>query len=121
MRCGPDMQVYSRAMQSAAVLDQVLSDVLAAGGGAPDAPAPSQSGVRGAPAAACAVCGKGRDQGKLKVCTGCGAVHYCSAACQKEDWPSHRRACKARASQAAAQQAQAASPRPPPAAAAAAA
>ncbi|KAJ7086414.1 hypothetical protein B0H15DRAFT_986576 [Mycena belliarum] len=37
----------------------------------------------------CAVCG---DPAKQK-CSRCGAVRYCDAACQKEDWKSHRPLC----------------------------
>jgi hypothetical protein len=29
-----------------------------------------------------------------KTCTACRAVGYCSKACQKRDWPAHKRACK---------------------------
>ncbi|KAJ7747644.1 hypothetical protein DFH07DRAFT_575751 [Mycena maculata] len=37
----------------------------------------------------CSVCG---DPAKQK-CSRCGAVRYCDAACQKEDWKSHRPLC----------------------------
>ena len=33
--------------------------------------------------------------GKLQRCSGCKVVRYCSAACQKRDWPAHRDECKA--------------------------
>lgn len=29
-----------------------------------------------------------------KVCSRCTAVFYCSQACQKKDWPSHKRVCQ---------------------------
>ncbi|CAA9963941.1 zf-MYND domain containing protein [Pyrenophora teres f. maculata] len=43
----------------------------------------------------CAVCGKPANS----KCTGCKtdsiSRHYCGAACQKNDWPTHKTACKA--------------------------
>lgn len=51
----------------------------------------------------CAVCGKkegeeGNDNDgvtlkKLKKCTSCRSVFYCSVDCQKKHWPSHRNSC----------------------------
>ena len=41
--------------------------------------------------------GEGRAGGaapKLLLCGGCRLVSYCSAACQKQDWPQHKVACK---------------------------
>ncbi|ETS64179.1 hypothetical protein PaG_01416 [Moesziomyces aphidis] len=32
---------------------------------------------------------------KLQRCSGCKVLRYCSAACQRRDWPSHRDECKA--------------------------
>ena len=53
-----------------------------------------------APAAAqlvrqCAVCGAAsRPAGKrLLKCARCRAVRYCSGACQKKDWPTHKQQC----------------------------
>ena len=31
---------------------------------------------------------------RSKRCSGCRLVHYCGAACQKADWPSHKAACQ---------------------------
>ena len=42
--------------------------------------------------ARCCVC-FGRRSAKLKLCSGCRRVLYCSAHCQKSDWPAHKRAC----------------------------
>ncbi|OJT01820.1 hypothetical protein TRAPUB_7727 [Trametes pubescens] len=42
----------------------------------------------------CSVC-RGRGTPKLKGCTGCHKVRYCSQACQKKDWPRHKLQCKA--------------------------
>ncbi|KAI0642476.1 hypothetical protein C8Q79DRAFT_1002903 [Trametes meyenii] len=42
----------------------------------------------------CSVC-RGPGQPKLKACTGCMKVRYCSQACQKKDWPRHKGQCKA--------------------------
>ena len=39
-------------------------------------------------------CEKGRN--KLKICTGCRGVWYCSPACQKEHWAAHKPMCKHR-------------------------
>lgn len=38
----------------------------------------------------------------LKACSRCRATKYCSAECQKADWPSHKRACAAAEGAAAA-------------------
>ena len=48
----------------------------------------------------CANCGKGEeDCNKLKKCSACLSVKYCSAACQKAHRPQHKRACKIRAAE----------------------
>jgi hypothetical protein len=39
----------------------------------------------------CAFCGK---QGKLRKCSGCLAVAYCSKQCQKTHWGDHKQVCK---------------------------
>ncbi|KAJ7578300.1 hypothetical protein C8J56DRAFT_969660 [Mycena floridula] len=33
---------------------------------------------------------------KLRVCSGCTTVFYCSQRCQSDDWPSHRSQCQGR-------------------------
>ena len=40
----------------------------------------------------CAVCGV--EVAKLKRCTACKAVSYCSRECQSADWPQHKLKCK---------------------------
>ena len=51
----------------------------------------------------CANCGRVADADanengvKLKTCSACLLVRYCSTECQKKHWPKHKRACKARA------------------------
>lgn len=45
----------------------------------------------------CAACGQG---GTLLVCTACRAIKYCSPNCQRQDWKSHKTACRATASSA---------------------
>ena len=49
----------------------------------------------------CASCGVtgGDETKKLKRCTACKLVHYCSVKCQKEHRPQHKRACKKRATE----------------------
>ena len=44
----------------------------------------------------CASCGiaEDNDNKKLKTCTACKSVRYCSVTCQKEHRPQHKRACK---------------------------
>jgi len=48
----------------------------------------------------CASCGIAEDDNKkLKTCTACKSVRYCSVTCQKEHRPQHKRACKKRAAE----------------------
>ena len=48
----------------------------------------------------CASCGiAGEDGIKLKKCTGCHLVRYCSVKCQKDHRPKHKRECKRRAAE----------------------
>ena len=48
-------------------------------------------------------CSSGCGLAASKKCSGCGTARYCSADCQKQHWPLHKRACKViRASAAAA-------------------
>eukprot|EP00984_Skeletonema_dohrnii_P017163 scaffold7751_cov76-Skeletonema_dohrnii-CCMP3373.AAC.3 len=48
----------------------------------------------------CASCGTAQvDDIKLKTCTACKSVRYCSIKCQKEHRPQHKRACKKRAAE----------------------
>lgn len=41
----------------------------------------------------CFVC-RGRGKPKIKTCSKCQKVRYCSDICQKKDWPKHKKACK---------------------------
>ena len=43
----------------------------------------------------CAECGEGG--AGLKMCNACKHVKYCSVACQRGHWPSHKKECKQRA------------------------
>ena len=43
-------------------------------------------------ACACNRCGKARESG-FKKCGGCKAVYYCTQACQKADWKTHKHRC----------------------------
>ncbi|TCD69036.1 hypothetical protein EIP91_009099 [Steccherinum ochraceum] len=43
----------------------------------------------------CAECGAG-DVQRMRECSKCKLVRYCSAACQKKAWPRHKRVCLAR-------------------------
>ena len=48
----------------------------------------------------CANCGIARiDDIKLKDCSACHLVKYCSVKCQKEHWPQHKKECKKRAAE----------------------
>ncbi len=48
----------------------------------------------------CANCGKAEvDNIKLKICTACKLVKYCSVDCQKDHRPHHKEACKKRAAE----------------------
>ena len=49
----------------------------------------------------CASCGiaGGDDDNKLKNCTGCYLVKYCSVKCQRDHRPKHKRECKRRAAE----------------------
>ena len=48
----------------------------------------------------CASCGTaGGDDIKLKKCTACHLVRYCSVKCQKDHRPQHKKACKKRAAE----------------------
>jgi tetratricopeptide (TPR) repeat protein len=48
----------------------------------------------------CANCGKAAvDDVKLKICTACKLVKYCSVDCQKNHRPQHKKACKKRAAE----------------------
>ena len=48
----------------------------------------------------CASCGtKAGDDIKLKKCTSCYLVKYCSVKCQKDHWPQHKKECKKRAAE----------------------
>ena len=40
----------------------------------------------------CAACGK--TEVKLKLCTGCRSVRFCSRQCSVDFWPTHKRDCK---------------------------
>jgi len=45
-------------------------------------------------ALSCKVCEKGdTESAPLKKCGKCTEIYYCSAECQKQDWPAHRRYC----------------------------
>ncbi|KAF5333054.1 hypothetical protein D9758_017865 [Tetrapyrgos nigripes] len=41
----------------------------------------------------CCVC-RAKGKPKIKTCTGCRKVRYCSEACQKKDWKKHKKVCK---------------------------
>eukprot|EP00984_Skeletonema_dohrnii_P010457 scaffold4065_cov161-Skeletonema_dohrnii-CCMP3373.AAC.2 len=48
----------------------------------------------------CASCGTAaNDDIKLKKCTACHLVRYCSVKCQKEHRPQHKKECKKRAAE----------------------
>ena len=49
----------------------------------------------------CAECGKEEGGGiaSLKMCKACMLIKYCSASCQKNHWPTHKKVCKRRAAE----------------------
>src|SRR5210317_2234492 len=48
----------------------------------------------------CTCCGKPADDDiKLKICTACKLVKYCSVECQKNHRSQHKKACKKRAAE----------------------
>ena len=50
--------------------------------------------------ARCADCGDVAGEGvSLKMCKACMLVKYCSATCQKNHWPKHKKLCKERAAE----------------------
>ena len=58
------------------------------------------SSVEGLAAEVCASCGKAEiDDIKLKKCTACKLVKYCSVECQKNHRKQHKKACKKRAAE----------------------
>ncbi len=49
----------------------------------------------------CAHCGtQGSESKPLRTCSGCGAVKYCSKACQRKKGPFHKTICEVPAAQA---------------------
>ena len=58
------------------------------------------SGIEASDDEVCASCGKAAvDNIKLKNCTACKLVKYCSVECQKNHRPQHKKACKKRAAE----------------------
>jgi hypothetical protein len=55
------------------------------------APAVRATAAAAAGARVCAVCR--RPEAKLRLCSACRGVCYCSAECQRADWPRHRGEC----------------------------
>ena len=45
----------------------------------------------------CKHCALGDSATKLWLCSGCSSVRYCSVECQRKDWKSHKKECKAHA------------------------
>ncbi|KAH9480725.1 hypothetical protein JR316_0007325 [Psilocybe cubensis] len=42
---------------------------------------------------ACNLCTKTSNDAKLRICSACGEVSYCSTECQRQDWVSHKIRC----------------------------
>eukprot|EP01112_Ceratiomyxa_fruticulosa_P019387 TRINITY_DN6338_c0_g1_i1.p1 TRINITY_DN6338_c0_g1~~TRINITY_DN6338_c0_g1_i1.p1 ORF type:complete len:602 (+),score=78.84 TRINITY_DN6338_c0_g1_i1:226-2031(+) len=54
-------------------------------------PPPSRSDTQPVKRKFCGQCGT--TEGKLKLCSGCGSIHYCSVKCQTLHWSTHRKEC----------------------------
>ena len=99
--------VSTQGMVDRAELVGALAVARAAAAAAPSAaPAAGSSGAAAIPMghthARCSQCGarpselrEGRPL-ELLLCSRCGDVYYCSAACQKQHWPTHKPVCKKR-------------------------
>lgn len=84
--CRPG-DVLLRVRPEVAVLSTALLEVRCSACYSPPSSAPSsESASASAPTATA---------GKLQRCSGCKVTRYCSAGCQKRDWPAHRDECKA--------------------------
>ncbi|PNH09644.1 hypothetical protein TSOC_003726 [Tetrabaena socialis] len=99
---GPVAVLEDTAMRAAlaAQVRALLAEV-APGGAEEDAAAAAAEAAEAVEVAAkeCAHCGvrAGERAGlKLRKCTGCLAVRYCSGECQAAAWPAHKRECKTR-------------------------
>mmetsp|Transcript_94502 Transcript_94502/g.252834 ORF Transcript_94502/g.252834 Transcript_94502/m.252834 type:complete len:457 (-) Transcript_94502:165-1535(-) len=86
----------------------VIRDTAALAASSTAAPSPARAQPARAPVAAssleqCAVCGVEETEAQpLKQCSRCHQAVYCSAACQRQDFPQHKAQCAALAAKASA-------------------
>ncbi|KAI0041004.1 hypothetical protein FA95DRAFT_1565845 [Auriscalpium vulgare] len=97
----PLMKVLSHNMCDASVTGgsctkamAKLDKELAAEVGFPRSFKPTRSGLDIPLSGSCAKCNKPNDIDHMKKCGACQLTRYCSAACQRSDWPRHKEFCK---------------------------
>ena len=87
----------SALLELRAALTESAAALAAASAASSDAPAAVPAAAPSLSARFCSGCGRlpAAGAGVFKLCSGCRTASYCSAACQRSQWPAHRPACKA--------------------------
>ncbi|CAI5496145.1 unnamed protein product [Closterium sp. Naga37s-1] len=92
--CAAAAAPFSHAAPSTSATPKHASAPISVAGGSGPA---ASGGERVCGAVGCGMVGGGGGV-KLKNCSGCGRVAYCSRECQKAHWPSHKLTCPGRSS-----------------------